>query len=112
MPRNCLCLLLVLAGCCFVGCGTKANAAKKSTKKTASRPSVTRNSRVRSGKAAKLADDGQTAKATPDADRLHPVVVLNTTEGKITIRLDREHAPRTVDSFLKYVEAGHYNGTI
>ena len=30
----------------------------------------------------------------------------------IRIRLDRAKAPKTVDNFLAYVKAGHYNGTI
>jgi len=41
-----------------------------------------------------------------------PVVVLETNMGPITIQLDRAKAPITVDNFLKYVDAGFYNGTI
>jgi len=40
------------------------------------------------------------------------VVVLETTLGRITIGLDREKAPQTVDNFLAYVRAKHYDGTI
>jgi len=39
-------------------------------------------------------------------------VVLATSEGDVTIELDREKAPRTVDNFLQYVKSGHYDGTI
>lgn len=39
-------------------------------------------------------------------------VVLATSEGNITLELDREKAPRTVDNFVQYVKAGHYDGTI
>ena len=39
-------------------------------------------------------------------------VVLSTSEGDITLELDREKAPRTVDNFLQYVKSGHYDGTI
>ena len=39
-------------------------------------------------------------------------VVLATSEGDITIELDREKAPRTVDNFIQYVKSGHYEGTI
>ena len=38
--------------------------------------------------------------------------MLATTEGDITIELDREKAPRTVDNFIQYVKSGHYDGTI
>ncbi len=39
-------------------------------------------------------------------------VVLTTNHGKITIELDAEKAPKTVENFLAYVKAGHYDGTI
>jgi len=46
------------------------------------------------------------------ADKDHPVVVLDTSMGPITIELDRAKAPISVDNFLKYVDAGFYDGTI
>ena len=39
-------------------------------------------------------------------------VKLTTTAGPITLALDKAKAPITVDNFVKYVEAGFYNGTI
>ncbi|MES2833062.1 MAG: peptidylprolyl isomerase [Pseudomonadota bacterium] len=39
-------------------------------------------------------------------------VLLTTNHGKITLELDAEKAPKTVENFLKYVRAGHYDGTI
>ena len=39
-------------------------------------------------------------------------VRLSTTLGDVTLEMDREKAPKTVDNFLQYVRAGHYNGTI
>jgi len=39
-------------------------------------------------------------------------VRLATSEGDIVLELEREKAPRTVDNFLAYVKAGHYDGTI
>jgi len=41
-----------------------------------------------------------------------PQVVLDTSEGKITIELDPEKAPITVENFLKYVDAGFYDNLI
>jgi peptidyl-prolyl cis-trans isomerase B (cyclophilin B) len=32
--------------------------------------------------------------------------------GVITVELDAEKAPKTVENFLKYVKKGHYNGTV
>jgi peptidyl-prolyl cis-trans isomerase B (cyclophilin B) len=39
-------------------------------------------------------------------------VSLTTNHGKITIELDAEKAPKTVENFLGYVKSGHYDGTI
>ena len=39
-------------------------------------------------------------------------VKLATSMGDIVIELDAAKAPKTVDNFLKYVQAGHYNGTV
>ena len=41
-----------------------------------------------------------------------PVVILDTNFGPITIELDRARAPLSVDNFLKYVDEGHYDGTM
>ena len=42
----------------------------------------------------------------------NPVVVMDTTEGTITIELWEDKAPATVKNFLKYVDEGFYDGTI
>lgn len=39
-------------------------------------------------------------------------VILNTNHGQITIELNAEKAPKTVENFLAYVKSGHYDGTI
>ena len=39
-------------------------------------------------------------------------VLLSTNHGPITIELDADKAPKTVENFLGYVESGHYDGTI
>jgi peptidyl-prolyl cis-trans isomerase A (cyclophilin A) len=39
-------------------------------------------------------------------------VRLETSAGDIVIALDPAKAPKTVDNFLQYVKAGHYDGTI
>jgi len=39
-------------------------------------------------------------------------VVLSTNHGQITIELDADKAPKTVENFLAYVKSGHYDGTI
>jgi peptidyl-prolyl cis-trans isomerase A (cyclophilin A) len=39
-------------------------------------------------------------------------VKLATSEGDIVVELDAAKAPKTVENFLQYVKAGHYNGTV
>ena len=41
-----------------------------------------------------------------------PVVVIETNLGSMEITLDEEKAPKSVTNFLKYVDEGHYEGTI
>ena len=41
-----------------------------------------------------------------------PKVKLTTSSGPIVLELNRGMAPNTVDNFMKYVESGHYNGTV
>jgi len=42
----------------------------------------------------------------------NPVVVLQTSEGDITLELFADKAPITVENFLGYVDSGFYEGTI
>lgn len=46
--------------------------------------------------------------ATPGA----PLVLMETTAGDLRIELYPQEAPETVENFLRYVEDGHYDGTI
>jgi cyclophilin family peptidyl-prolyl cis-trans isomerase len=41
-----------------------------------------------------------------------PDVLIQTSQGDITLELDHAHAPKTVDNFLRYVSEGHYDGTL
>ena len=40
------------------------------------------------------------------------MVKLHTNHGVITLELDAERAPATVENFLNYVRSGHFNNTI
>jgi len=53
-----------------------------------------------------------TPEPTPRPLPSGPVVILTTSMGKIKIGLHKDKAPITVDNFIKYVHAGHYDGTI
>ncbi|MDF0604971.1 peptidylprolyl isomerase [Neisseriaceae bacterium TC5R-5] len=41
-----------------------------------------------------------------------PVVEMITSKGNIEITLDSAKAPKTVENFLAYAKAGHYDGTV
>ncbi len=46
------------------------------------------------------------------ADDDKPVVVIDTSMGKITAQLDAKNAPITTENFLKYVDAKFYDGLV
>ena len=46
------------------------------------------------------------------ADALAQKVRLATSMGDIVLELDAAKAPKTVENFLQYVRAGHYDGTV
>ena len=47
-----------------------------------------------------------------DAGKGNPTVVIKTNKGVIEAVLYKDKAPITVENFMKYVDAGFYNGTI
>ena len=50
--------------------------------------------------------------AVPQPAPGNPVVVIETSAGKITAELFKDRAPVSVENFLQYVREGHYSGTI
>ncbi len=57
---------------------------------------------------AKLTKDGSHIQP----DNYYPQVMLHTSMGNITVELDRNKAPITVNNFLRYVERGRYEGLL
>ena len=45
-------------------------------------------------------------------DVQNPKVLIQTTDGDITIELFADKSPITVENFLRYVDEGHYDGTV
>ena len=41
-----------------------------------------------------------------------PMVQIETSHGEIILELDRVKAPVSVENFINYANAGHYDGTI
>ena len=54
----------------------------------------------------------QEAPPAPPAAPAATRVRVDTSMGSFTIRLETQRAPLTVENFLKYVRAGHYDGTV
>jgi cyclophilin family peptidyl-prolyl cis-trans isomerase len=55
---------------------------------------------------------GVLAAVVPAAAGDSPKVALETDKGRIVLELYPDKAPKTVQNFLDYVDAGHYNSTI
>jgi peptidyl-prolyl cis-trans isomerase B (cyclophilin B) len=47
-----------------------------------------------------------------EAEEKNPIVIIKTNKGDITVELDPEKAPITVENFLSYVDEKFYDGTI
>ncbi len=58
------------------------------------------------------ADGADAATETDLMTDTGPMVIFRTTMGDLNIELYPEDAPATVENFLRYVEDGHYDGTI
>ena len=52
------------------------------------------------------------AQAQSDDPAENPRVLMKTTDGDITIELFADKSPITVENFLRYVDDGHYDGTV
>jgi len=63
------------------------------------------------GLASKLAIAGVAA-LTIGAQAMAQTVKISTNQGDIIVQLETAKAPKSVDNFLQYAKAGHYNGTI
>ena len=62
--------------------------------------------------AAVMADPSNNPSPAKGAAAAAPRVTFQTSKGEIVVELDPQKAPKTVENFLAYVKAGHYNGTI
>lgn len=61
---------------------------------------------------AKAETPSESEKPVPAKSDARPVVVMQTSAGDIRIELWADKAPRSVENFLGYVDAGFYDGTI
>lgn len=50
--------------------------------------------------------------ASVSSNALAQKIAVTTSLGEIVLELDAAKAPKTVDNFVQYVKAGHYNGTV
>lgn len=92
--------LFALAGIAF-SCNNSVQS--QTAEQSTQNQTAMKNSEAEQGKSQDEATDQSTAKVG---------VVMETNKGKITIELDPERAPATVQNFLTYVDEGFYDGTI
>ena len=75
-------------------------------------PSAFAQKPVESAKAAAKISATATSSCKLDNKGTAVKVRLTTTMGAITLELNSEKAPLSTENFVRYVESGHYNGTI
>ena len=98
---------LLVVGC-FLGAAIAAGGCGKTDAGSPSDPAA-----INGSQSAAKPSDGTAAKpARPKSDPAHPVVVIDTSMGPITVTLDAEKAPLTVTNLLGYIANGHYDQTI
>jgi cyclophilin family peptidyl-prolyl cis-trans isomerase len=98
--------LLLLLPLCLTGCNRGAGDADSSAVAAIKAPSEKGTGEASRPASTPASQNKQTT------DPLHPLVVLDTALGKVTLRLNAEKAPVTVRNFLSYVNAGFYDQTI
>ncbi|MEO1172864.1 MAG: peptidylprolyl isomerase [Myxococcota bacterium] len=68
---------------------------------------------IASGCSSPPADAAETDSSTRVAAKSsNPMVLIDTTQGAITVELLKDKAPKSVENFLSYVKDGSYEGTI
>ncbi len=61
---------------------------------------------------ARAAEPTKAKSAVAVKAEVNPSVVIDTSMGKIVVKLNSEKAPNTVANFMKYVEKKHYDNTV
>jgi peptidyl-prolyl cis-trans isomerase A (cyclophilin A) len=81
-------------------CAPAAHAAEEAAKPTAAKT------------APPPAKPSDAVKAEPGKSANNPKVIVHTSMGDITLELNADKAPKTVENFLQYTKEGFYNGTV
>jgi len=59
-----------------------------------------------------LSGQQQAPKDVVEVTKMTEIAVFETSKGNIEVELYRDKAPATVENFVRYVRAGHYDGTV
>ncbi len=105
-PRQLTTLLMVLSMLAAVGCRKSSESPSGDSSEDAATATQPPDA---AGSASPLSSSTTTRSAQ---DELHPKVLIETSLGDITVELDRQKAPLTVDHFLRRVDLGQYDQTI
>lgn len=101
----------LLAG--MAGCGSSGEGTSAETAPAAINGGAANNSPSAASSPVLAAAAGTLSPGAPSpSDPLHPIVMIETSLGNITLTLDKQNAPVTVDNFLAYVDAGFYDQTV
>lgn len=113
-----LALLALLSGL-FFGCKTTDIAVEPDVKEDAVAQEQVTEETEKPQEAQAVVEEVKAAPAPvpvveePNVEKRNVVMILmKTSKGDIKIELDKENAPKTVENFMKYVESGHYTGTV
>ncbi len=91
-----------VSGALFAALFMTVSLAQKPAETTSAAPKAAAKTAPAKASTCKLDDKGTTPMK----------VKLTTSMGAITLELNKEKAPLSTENFVKYVESGHYNGTI
>jgi cyclophilin family peptidyl-prolyl cis-trans isomerase len=59
-----------------------------------------------------LSGQQQAPKDVVEVTKMTEIAVFETSKGNVEVELYRDKAPATVENFVRYVRAGHYDGTV
>lgn len=105
-------MLLFIAAALFAGCQTSPTPSDMDRMEDVEAPEPVQATLTNTVEETAQAEPSVAAEEPQEQERNTVMILMKTSKGDIKIELDPEKAPKTVASFLSYVEADHYNGTV
>jgi cyclophilin family peptidyl-prolyl cis-trans isomerase len=105
-------VLLSIVAALFAGCQTSPTPSDMDMIEDVEAQEPVQSTLTNTVKETTQAETSVVAEEPQEKERNTVMILMKTSKGDIKIELDPEKAPKTVASFLSYVEADHYNGTV